>query len=73
LSVMALTMTMRRLGAGSFTVHGFRSAFRDWAGDETQFPREVAEAALAHAVGDECEFRGNPAGDSDLMSATVPI
>jgi hypothetical protein len=38
-----------------------------------QFPREVAEAALAHAVGDECEFRGNPAGDSDLMSATVPI
>jgi integrase len=39
----------------AFTVHGFRSAFRDWAGDETQFPREVAEAALAHAVGDETE------------------
>jgi hypothetical protein len=36
-------------------VRGFRSAFRDWAGDETQFPREVAEAALAHAVGDETE------------------
>ncbi|NGO51639.1 tyrosine-type recombinase/integrase [Allomesorhizobium camelthorni] len=37
------------------TVHGFRSAFRDWAGDCTDFPREVAEAALAHAVGDATE------------------
>jgi integrase len=46
---------MRRLGASAFTVHGFRSAFRDWVGEETQFPREVAEAALAHAVGDETE------------------
>jgi integrase len=38
-----------------FTTHGFRSSFRDWAGDTTDFPREVAEAALAHAVGDETE------------------
>jgi integrase len=73
LSVMALAMAMRRLGAGSFTVHGFRSAFRDWAGDETQFPREVAEAALAHAVGDETE-RAYRRGDAlmkrrDLMTA----
>lgn len=37
------------------TVHGFRSSFRDWAGDTTSFPREVAEAALAHAVGNEVE------------------
>jgi integrase len=37
------------------TTHGFRSSFRDWAGDETGFPREVAEAALAHKVGDEAE------------------
>jgi integrase len=37
------------------TVHGFRSAFRDWAGNETHFPREVAEAALAHVVGDKAE------------------
>ena len=37
------------------TVHGFRSAFRDWAGDETHFPREVAEAALAHQVGTAVE------------------
>ena len=38
-----------------YTPHGFRSSFRDWAGDETHFPREVCEAALAHAVGDETE------------------
>jgi hypothetical protein len=37
------------------TTDGFRSSFRDWAGDETEFPREVAEAALAHAVGDATE------------------
>ncbi len=37
------------------TTHGFRSSFRDWAGDETTFPREVAEAALAHAVGNTTE------------------
>ena len=36
-------------------VHGFRSSFRDWAGERTSFPREVAEAALAHVVGDETE------------------
>ena len=46
---------MRRLGADAFTVHGFRSSFRDWAGECTTFPREVAEAALAHLVGDETE------------------
>ncbi|TPK16683.1 DUF4102 domain-containing protein [Mesorhizobium sp. B2-5-9] len=55
LSVMALTMAMRRMGVGQFTPHGFRSAFRDWAGDQTSFPREVAEAALAHKVGDAVE------------------
>jgi integrase len=55
LSVMALTMVMRRTDAGAFTVHGFRSTFRDWAGDCTSFPREVAEAALAHTVGDRVE------------------
>lgn len=38
-----------------YTVHGFRSSFRDWAGDCTDHPREVAEAALAHAVGDDVE------------------
>lgn len=55
LSDMALTMLLRRNAEGEPTVHGFRSAFRDWAGDRTSFPREVAEAALAHAVGNEVE------------------
>jgi integrase len=54
LSVMALDMQMRRLKSLA-TVHGFRSSFRDWAGEETSFPREVAEAALAHTVGNEVE------------------
>lgn len=55
LSVMALTMALRRLGKGEYTVHGFRSAFRDWAAEETSFAREIAEAALAHVVGDATE------------------
>ncbi len=42
-------------GDENATIHGFRSAFRDWAGNETHFPREIAEAALAHVVGDKAE------------------
>jgi integrase len=38
------------------TMHGFRSAFRDFAGDETDFPREIAEMALGHKVGNEIEL-----------------
>ena len=41
--------------AEGVTVHGFRSAFRDWAGETTSFPREIAEAALAHVSGDATE------------------
>jgi integrase len=55
LSVMAMEMVLRRMNLASVTVHGFRSAFRDWAGNETHFPREVAEAALAHVIGDAAE------------------
>lgn len=55
LSSMAFAMLMRRMKVKQYTAHGFRSAFRDWAGDETSFPRELAEAALAHRVGDETE------------------
>ena len=55
LSVMALEMVLRRMGIEEATVHGFRSAFRDWAGNETHFPREVAEHALAHVIGDKAE------------------
>lgn len=39
----------------AMTTHGCRSSFRDWAGDETHFPRDIAEMALAHKVGDEVE------------------
>jgi integrase len=53
LSSMAFAMLMRRMKVDQYTAHGFRSAFRDWAGDETSFPRELAEAALAHRVGDD--------------------
>jgi len=55
LSGMSFEMLMRRMKADAFTVHGFRSAFRDWVGDETQFPRDIAEQALAHRVGDATE------------------
>jgi len=51
---MAMHMTLRRMNADA-TVHGFRSSFRDWAGDETPFPRETVETALAHAVGNQVE------------------
>ena len=52
---MALAMMLRQSDRGDITVHGFRSAFRDWAAEETDTPREIAEAALAHAVGDATE------------------
>ena len=52
---MAMMMLLRRMRQGELTVHGFRSAFRDWAGNETPFAREIAEAALAHVIGDAAE------------------
>nr|WP_316651403.1 integrase arm-type DNA-binding domain-containing protein [uncultured Gellertiella sp.] len=55
LSGMSFDKLMERVGVDQYTVHGFRSAFRDWVGDETHFPREVAEQALAHRVGDATE------------------
>jgi integrase len=54
LSTMALEMVMRRMKVDA-TVHGFRSAFRDWAAEQTSVPREVAEAALAHALENKVE------------------
>jgi integrase len=55
LSGMAMEMLLRRMKVKTVTVHGFRSTFRDWCGDETTFPREIAEAALAHKVGSDVE------------------
>ena len=54
MSNMVLLMILRRLDA-KFTVHGFRSAFRDWASECTNFPREVCEMALAHSIRDKTE------------------
>lgn len=54
-SDVALSTAIKRHTNAPATTHGFRSTFRDFAGDMTNFPREVAEAALAHAVGDETE------------------
>jgi len=52
---MAFSMLLRRMGRGDLTAHGFRSSFRDWAAEQTNFPSEVAEMALAHAVGSKVE------------------
>jgi integrase len=54
LSGWAMYGCLKHMGTDA-TVHGFRSTFRDWAGDYTSFPREIAEAALSHLVGDEAE------------------
>jgi integrase len=55
LSNMALQMMLRRMKIENATVHGFRSSFRDWAGNVSSFPREVVETALAHVIGDKAE------------------
>jgi integrase len=55
LSVMALEMVLRRMKIDGVTVHGFRSAFRDWAAECTNFPNEVCEAALAHVIENKAE------------------
>src|SRR5262249_59300817 len=51
----AFRKLLASLGHDDVTVHGFRSSFRDWAGEATNFPREICEAALAHATGDRIE------------------
>ena len=51
----ALAKVLCRMGVENATVHGMRSSFRDWAGNETHFPRELAEHALAHVIGDKAE------------------
>jgi integrase len=55
LSNMALLKVLERMESGDITVHGFRSTFRDWAAECTNFPRDVAEMALAHSIGDKVE------------------
>lgn len=55
LSDMSLTAVLRRMERTDITVHGFRSTFRDWCAEATNFPREVAEHALAHSLPDKVE------------------
>jgi integrase len=51
---MTLTAVMRRMSVAAVP-HGFRSTFRDWAAEHTNYPNEVCEAALAHTIGDKVE------------------
>lgn len=74
ISDTAMTKALRAASSDkAATVHGLRSTFRDWAGDKTDFPRDVAEAALAHTVRDKVEaaYRRGTAFEKrrDLMEA----
>jgi hypothetical protein len=55
LSNMAMLKLLARMDRADITVHGFRSAFRDWAAERTSYPNHVVEKALAHVVGDKVE------------------
>ncbi len=52
---MALLMLLRRFKRGDVTAHGFRSAFSDWAHEETRHPNHVIEMAVAHAIESKVE------------------
>ena len=55
LSDVAVSKALKLVSYPEATVHGLRSSFRDWCGDNTHFSREVCEAALAHAVENQTE------------------
>jgi integrase len=55
LTTAACLKLLRDMGHGNITTHGFRSTFRDWCAEQTKFPREIAEAALAHVLEDKTE------------------
>lgn len=73
MSDMTMTAVLKRMERSDITVHGFRSTFRDWAAEATNYPNEVAEMALAHAVGNKVEAayrRGDMLGKRfDMMNA----
>ena len=73
LSDEAMERVLRGMKVAKATTHGFRSSFRDWAGNETNFAREIAEACLAHAIGNAVEqaYRRGDALEKrrDLMNA----
>jgi integrase len=55
LSNMAMLKLLERMGRDDLTVHGFRSTFRDWTAEQTNYPREVCEMALAHTITNAAE------------------
>lgn len=55
MSNMGMLQLLRRMDRGDLTVHGFRSCFRDWAAEQTNYPHEMAEMALAHTIGSKVE------------------
>jgi len=55
ISNMAMLVLLRRMECGALTVHGFRSTFRDWCAEATNYPRELAESALAHVLTNKVE------------------
>lgn len=55
MSDMTLSAVLRRMSEKEITVHGFRSTFRDWAAESTNYPNDMAEMALAHTIGDKVE------------------
>ena len=76
LSNMAMEMVLRRMKIEDATVHGFRSSFRDWAGNVSSFPREVDETALAHVIGDKAEQayrRERRAGEAPQAHGSVGV
>lgn len=52
---MSLTAVLKRMGRSDLTQHGFRSTFREWAGETTSYQREVIEHALAHQLADKAK------------------
>ena len=55
MSNAAMLQVLKRLGRSDITVHGFRSTFRDWCAESTNYPADVAEMALAHMLRDKTE------------------
>jgi integrase len=55
LSDMSLSAVLKRMDLSAFTVHGFRSTFRDWAAENTDHDRDAVEMALAHTIGSKTE------------------
>jgi integrase len=70
LSNMAMPKLLERMGRSDLTVHGFRSTFRDWAAERSNFPNEVVEMALAHVVENNGRGRVSPRGSFQQAAAT---